>query len=153
MFGTGFAKVLLENINKRFPGGGTMVEERCVANLLDPVWKGVHLKVKSKFETTKELIKRRWAYLVDKNHGRADQEPSVAVPLSPTTKLLREAGVMPDVGLGGGLAAELLRFESLPRLEKDGDRLLWWSASLPMLAISLFMIVKEIFIIQASSYT
>ena len=103
-----------------------MVEERCVANLLDPAWKGVHLKVKSKFETTKELIKRRWAYLVDKNHGRADQEPSVAVPLSPTSKLLREAGVMPDVGLGGGLAAELLRFESLPRLEKDGDCLLWW---------------------------
>ena len=91
--------------------------------------------------------------MVEKNHGRADQELSLVVPLFLTSKLLRDAGVMPGVGLGGGLAAELLRFESLPRLEKDGDRLLWWSASLPMLAISLFMIVKEIFTIPASSST
>ena len=128
----------------------TGIQRYLECNFWDRVWKGVHLKVKSKFETTKELIKRRWAYLVEKNHGRADQEPSLVVPLSPTSKLLRDAGVMPDVGLGGGLAAELLRFESLPRLEKDGDRLLWWKiheASLPMLA----MIVKEIFVIPASS--
>ena len=52
--------------------------------------------------------------------------------------------------LGGGLGAELLRFEVLPRLDKDGDRLMWWKiheASLPMLS----MIVKEIFAIPASS--
>ena len=125
-----------------------MVEERRVANLLDPAWKGIHLQAKSKYDGTKQLMKQRWEHLEGEDQRETVQESKA--PLSPTSKLLREAGGMTKEDLGGGLAAELLRFEALPRLDKDGDRLIWWKiheASLPMLS----MIVKEIFAIPASS--
>ena len=135
-------------MNKRFPEGGTLVEERCVANMLDPAWKGIHLKAKSKYDVTKQLIKLRWEHLEGEDQREREQESKA--PLSPTSKLLREVGGMTQEDLGGGVGAELLRFEVLPRLDKDGDRLMWWKiheASLPMLS----MIVKEIFAIPASS--
>lgn len=125
-----------------------MVEERCVANMLDPAWKGIHLKAKSKYDVTKQLIKERWQHL--EGVDQREREQGSKAPLSPTSKLLREVGGMTQEDLGGGVGAELLRFEVLPRLDKDGDRLMWWKiheASLPMLS----MIVKEIFAIPASS--
>ena len=153
-FAAGFARILLENVNKRFPDGGTMVEERCVANLLDPHLKGVHLTAAGKFNNTKELVKTRWSHLEEARvvevHEADGGTPKP--PLSPTSKLLKDAGgLVEEEGTGGGrLSVELHRFEALPRLSKEGDPLLWWKiheTSLPMLA----KIVKEIFAIPASS--
>ena len=53
----------MENVNKRFPEKGTVVEERCVGNLLDPTLKGVHLQAAGKYDSTMQLIKRRWSEL------------------------------------------------------------------------------------------
>ena len=155
----GFGRALLENVNKRFPDCGTMVEERCVANLLDPALKGVHLVAANKFQSTKELVKTRWSHLEEMRVGQDGQEQEQEVqevvggrPLSPTSKLLKETGaIVEDESIGGRkLAAELHSFEGLPRLSKAGDPLLWWKEhknSLPMLA----SIVKEILAIPASS--
>ena len=153
----GFARKLLKNVNNRFPDCGTMVEERCVANLLDPTLKGVHLVAANKFQSTKELVKTRWSHLEEMRVGQdgqgQEQEVQVQeVPLSPTSKLLRENGAMAvDEAIAGRkLSAELVCFEGLPRLSKAGDPLLWWKEhenSLPMLA----SIVKEILAIPASS--
>ena len=155
----GFARKLLENVNNRFPDCGTMVEERCVANLLDPTLKGVHLVAANKFQSTKELVKTRWSHLEEMRVGQdgqgQEQEVQEVVggrPLSPTSKLLKENGAMGvDESIAGRkLSAELVCFEGLPRLSKAGDPLLWWKEhenSLPMLA----SIVKEILAIPASS--
>ena len=157
----GFARALLENVNKRFPDCGTTVEERCVANLLDPSLKGVHLIAANKFTSTKELVKTRWSHLeemrvMQDGQGQGQEQEVQEVgggrPLSPTSKLLKETGALVEEESIGGrkLAAELLSFEGLPRLSKDGNPLLWWKEhenSLPMLS----SIVKEIFAIPASS--
>ena len=73
-------------MNKRFPDGGTMVEERCVANMLEPAWKGIHLKAKSKYDVTKQLIKQSWEHL--EGEDQREQEQESKAPLSPTPKLV-----------------------------------------------------------------
>jgi hypothetical protein len=102
-----------------------------------------------------QLIKRRWSEVEQEQvegGGEGGVDVSNKPPLSPTSKLLRDAGgVVGEEGGGGegNLAAELLSFVALPRLQKGGDCLLWWKiheASLPMLA----KILKEIFTIPAS---
>ena len=50
-----------------------MVEERCVANLLDPTLKGVHLVAANKFQSTKELVKTRWSHLKEMRVGQDGQ--------------------------------------------------------------------------------
>ena len=153
-FAVGFAKVLLENVNKRFPECGTQVEERCVANLLDPHLKGVHLSPAGKLNSTKALVRTRWSHLEEVRVVEEQEVEGVTPrpPLSPTSKLLKDAGgLVEEENTGvGRLSVELHRFEALPRLSKEGDPLLWWKiheTSLPMLA----KIVREIFAIPASS--
>ena len=145
----GFARALLENVNKRFPDSGAMVEERCVANLLDPTLKGAHLVAANKLYSTKELIKTRWSHLEEKQE---EQEVVGGRPLSATSKLLKETGALVKEKIIGErkLAASLVCFEGLPQLYNSGDPLLRWKEhknSLPMLAT----ILKEIFAIPASS--
>ena len=116
-FAVGFARVLLENVNKRFPKCGTQVEERCVANLLDPHLKGVHLSPAGKLNSTKALVKTRWSHLEEARVVEEQEVEGVTPrpPLSPTSKLLKNAGglVEEETTGVGRLSVELHRFEAL----------------------------------------
>ena len=88
-YGVGFAKVLLENVEGRFPQGGTNVKLRCVANYLDPAWKGVHLAHYNKLQSTKTFINGNWSQMRAVTTVNEAGKP----PLSPTSKLLKEMGI------------------------------------------------------------
>ena len=51
---TTFAKALMSRMEQRFPNLGTDVFVRCVANYLDPRYKGGHLEMENKLEETKK---------------------------------------------------------------------------------------------------
>ena len=103
----GLSGVLLDNVKRRFPDCGTLVEERCICNLLDPSLKIVHLIAAKKFTTTKERVKARWSHLPEMQGvgGGTSQQP-----LSPTSKLLKETGALVEEESTDGrkLVAELL---------------------------------------------
>ena len=48
-----FAKELIIALDTRFPNMGTNIIENCIANYLDPRFRGVHLIELDKFEETK----------------------------------------------------------------------------------------------------
>jgi hypothetical protein len=81
-YGVGFARALLVNVERRFPDGGTGVEERCVGNMLDPSLKGVHLKAANRYESTKNLVMTRWKHLACPGLNMEGEEAQP--PLSPT---------------------------------------------------------------------
>ena len=112
----GFTKELLSNVQSRFPGGGTYVSERCVANYIDPAWKGVHLMNLGKLEDTKQLIKGRWAQL--ELEGRREEIDEEQLPLSPTSKLLKQLGERQSDQATGSLAREMRLYEDKLRLER-----------------------------------
>ena len=96
-------------MNERFPGCGTEVEERNVANYLDPWLKGVHLVAQHKFEPTKALIIKRWAHL-EGDVVENVQLTNMSLPMSPTSKLLMDVGGLVDDPLDvGRIASELRR--------------------------------------------
>ena len=76
---------LRSNLEGRFPNSGMDRFERCVANYLDPRWKGVHLSINGNLESTKRDIENKWEEVrVDPTEPRVDDRT-----LSPTSKLIK----------------------------------------------------------------
>lgn len=150
--GIGFAKLLLSNLKKRYPNGGTGVEERAVGNYIDPCWKGIHLNKHLVLLSTKQMIKERWSHL-EGQPIRAIRGEQAGAPLSPNSLLLQEVGGLDEqsnMDSSDMLAKEMVRFEALPRLPIGGDCLTWWkqhAESLPLLS----KIAREILCIPAAS--
>ena len=84
----GFAKILLENINGRFPNCGVDSLVSAAGNYLDPVFQGVHLVHFGQLENVKRMIEEKWG---EKEHIVMEEETSSGPqpPLSPTSKLIR----------------------------------------------------------------
>ena len=133
---------------------------RCVANYLDPAWKGIHLRKLNKLEATKSFIVDKWessgdftdpvAGEIDLPRGRSTATPGRARSLSPTSRLLQEA-IAPDEETDcSPLKKEFKKYESCERISADGSRIQFWKKheeELPTLA----SIAKEILSIPCSS--
>ena len=90
-YGIGFARVLKAQVEARFPDKGTDRVERRMANYLSPQFRGAHLDMYDKLESTKLDIEekiRSYEDILDANH--TNETPEVAdVELSPNSKLIK----------------------------------------------------------------
>ena len=93
-YGIGFARVLQTKLEERFPNKGTEKLERCVANYLDPRYKGIHLSIFNQLTLTKETMEAKWGHLLLTGPAEAELELEEVpdVTLSPTSKLLWAGG-------------------------------------------------------------
>ena len=55
-----FAKALMKRMEQRFPNLGTDIFVRCVANYIDPRYKGGHLEMEHKLEETKQEMEVKY---------------------------------------------------------------------------------------------
>ena len=86
-YGIGFARVLQTKLEERFPNKGMEKLERCVANYLDPRYKGIHLSIFNQLTLTKETMEARWGHLLLTGPAEAELELEEVpdVTLSPTS--------------------------------------------------------------------
>ena len=89
-YGIGFARVLQTKLEERIPNKGMEKLERCVANYLDPRYKGIHLSIFNQLTLTKETMEAKWGHLLLTGPAEAELELEEVpdVTLSPTSKLL-----------------------------------------------------------------
>ena len=153
-YGVGFARELENNLEKRFPDFGMGRLERRLANYLDPRYKGIHLRAKSKFDETKKEIEDIWKENALPTEEDDDDpiEPVVEAPLSPTSKLMQkysQRNLNVDRN-ASEISKEMGKYEMYSVLPKDKDVLLWWKVhegNLPNLA----KLAKRILAIPCSS--
>ena len=89
--------------------------ERRLANHLDPRYKGIHLRAKSKFDKTKKEIEDPIEHFVE-------------APLSPTSNLMqqyRQSNLNVDIN-ASEISKEMEKYEMYSVLPKDKDVLLLW---------------------------
>ena len=157
-YGIGFARVLKAQVEARFPDKGTDRVERRMANYLSPQFRGAHLDMYDKLESTKLDIEekiRSYEDILDANH--TDETPEVAdVELSPNSKLIKrheeklKRGRTEINSAENKIRKEMKRFESFSNPGKNVNILEWWKMHegvLPLLA----SLAKRILAIPASS--
>ena len=142
-----FAQALRENIgaDNRFPQFGMRNGLNCMANYLNPILLGCHLKLEGgKFEETKSLLAKsfeEWglAKQLPEEEVNVNQEvdqPEVVKRLTPTELLKQQVrGVrgrgesrMSDIFQGTAtlLEEEMTKYEASEDAADDADMLQWW---------------------------
>lgn len=143
-----FARALQQMLEQRFPNQGMDVEERAMANYLDPRFKGIHLALAARKAATKELIKERFG---EEEQDIFDNDPEIDVaPLSPTSKLLHQNQVVAGHQGDSKMDKEMNTFEQMPNQDRNTNPLDFYrinEGSLPLLAKA----ARTIFAIPASS--
>ena len=150
-YGIGFARVLQTKLEERFPNKGMEKLERCVANYLDPRYKGIHLSLFNQLTLTKERMEEKWGDLLKSAPAQADMELEEApdVTLSPTSKLLMSRKVTQQQE-GSLLQKEMADYEKLGNPGRGADILTWWKHNQEELPL-LSKLARMILAIPASS--
>ena len=145
-FGIQFATCLQTMLDVRFPERGMTRLERCIANLLDPRFKGCHLSLWNWLGRTRVEMEAKYMPQVYEEAVEVDL-PDPA--LSPTSKLIHN-NQRNESGNLSELQKELKRYDACINPGRDADVLSFWrfyQSELPNLA----RIAKIVLAIPASS--
>ena len=170
-----FAEVLRMELQKRFPVFGMDNELNCMGNYLNPVTKGIHLKLVNKFEETKELMEVKvveWNVVQDDDLEEEDEDEEVREPpakLSPTDLLKRKLLQQEEQEQGGSRSSasaifsdrsesvatsrfrrECKSYETLPYAPSSVDQLNWWKNHQEQFPVLSFM-VRIVFAVPCAS--
>ena len=152
-YGITFARTLLTCTEERFPDCGTESIENSAANFLSPHYKGIHLTLFNRFDSTKDtLTKVCNERNLDGNQNIPIENEIVAnTDLSPTSRLrqkLLAKSVSPNNE--SQLSKEFYTYENLPVCPSSMNVLAWWKQHQEMLPV-LSKLARLYLAIPASS--
>ena len=157
-YGIGFARELKKQVEHRFPDKGTDRVQRRIANYLSPNYRGAHLDMYGKLESTKDDIELKIRSYENFDTVNEQEEPSdkeTDIELSPTSKLIKRHAAKLKRGRTDMLRPEnkvrkeMERYESFS-FPRKVNILEWWKAHegvLPLLA----SLAKRVLTIPSSS--
>jgi adenylate kinase len=146
-----FAKALLERMEQRFPNLGTDIFVRCVANYIDPRYKGGHLEMEHKLEETKQEMEVKYHEKKENEEGMEKENSEKEANLSPTSKMRKKLKDKKDQSNEEtNLKKEMNRYESYSYASKEENVLKWWKRHENILPL-LSNIAKKVLAIPASS--